>query len=301
MSLQRTPPSGTRISGSESDLVPNLSTYGDADHVNFQPRKRKERAEVQECRNELANFRKDIMKFLEDFGRTQNENIKLVREEISEIKTEMKTIKSTAENFSKEIIKINSEIQNIKTANTHTEDKIKQIETEISQLKKQNTNIPLSKSPALINEDLVLELKERYDREKNIVIVGILEKNDKNYNIRQTYDNQEVFKLLKTVYEECPMPTKCVRLGKYIPNRNRPIKAYFTNNEVTICILRNRSKLPENIKLYSDQTPSQMRYLQSLKEELTTRKDNGEKDLIIKYVRGKPTITTISKIAPKNE
>lgn len=55
-------------------------------------------------------------------------------------------------------------------------------------------------------------------------------------------------------------------------------------------LLRNKDKLPENIKIYSDQTPAQQKYLQHLKEELALRLGNGETDLTIKYTNGTPGI-----------
>lgn len=302
MSVQRTPPGGSTISGSggASGSAPDLSTCIDIDqysHVSL--RKRKERTEVSECKSYLESFRTEIMKFLEDFGKKQNENLTHICEEISDIKTEIKTIKLTTENFTKKFESINNEIQNIKSAYSITENKIRNIESELSNLKIEETLNPSSKSPALVSEDLVIELKDRCDREKNIVIVGISEKNDNNYNSRRIYDEEEVFKVLKSMYEDCPKPINCIRLGKYIANKNRPIKVFFENSEVTKYLLRNKTKLPENIQVYSDQTPMQRRYLQSLKEVLNMRKSNGETDLIIKYVKGKPTIVT-NKTNKKN-
>lgn len=58
-------------------------------------------------------------------------------------------------------------------------------------------------------------------------------------------------------------------------------------------LLQKRTKLSENIKIYSDQTPEQKRYLQIVREELDERLRNGEKDLKIKYFKGIPRITQI--------
>ncbi|CAG4990702.1 unnamed protein product [Parnassius apollo] len=122
-----------------------------------------------------------MMKFLEEFGKTQNENLKYIREEISEIKNEIKTIKSTTKNFTQRFEQINSEIENIKYNHTATQNQIKNIESEITLIKdKQHIESSTDKSPVLCQENLILELKDRYDREKNIIIVGIPEINEKN-------------------------------------------------------------------------------------------------------------------------
>lgn len=307
MNLQRTPPSSILTSGSESagGSVPNLPTVADGSFIGINPRKRKERTEEQDYQTDFTSFRNDIMKFLEDFGRTQNENFTHIRQEISEIKNEIKTIKSTTESFTQQFEKINNDIQNIKLTSNTTQDKIKIIETEISQIKDQqyaasSTPKPPPLPSILGREDLILELKDRCDREKNIVVVGILEKNDKNLYSRRIYDNEQVMKVISPLYENCPVPNKTIRLGKYIPNKSRPVKIYFESTDTPRHLLRNKTKLPENIQMYADQTPTQRQYLQSVKEELNERTDNGEKDLIIKYIKGTPRIV-INKANPKNQ
>lgn len=60
-------------------------------------------------------------------------------------------------------------------------------------------------------------------------------------------------------------------------------------------LLRNKHKLPENVIIFSDQTPSQQKYLSKLKEDLATRKNKGENDITIKYINGTPTIIKTPK------
>lgn len=107
-------------------------------------------------------------------------------------------------------------------------------------------------------------------------------------------------KVITSLYENCPKPIKSIRLGKYIPTKNRPIKVCFDDTHTPRFLLRNKIKLHENIQIYADQTPTQKQYWQSMKEELQTRTNNGEKDLIMKYIRGVPRIV-INKTNPKNQ
>lgn len=311
MNPQRTPPRATFISGSEKagGSVPNLSTYDSKDlleHITIRERKRKERAEEQDYKRDFTNFQSVILNLMDEFGKTQNETLRQIRDEISEVKNEIKTIQLTTDTFTKQFAQINNEIQNIKTNNTITQDKIKIIENEISQIKEQqftksSTSQPLTLAapPALDHENLILEVKDRCDREKNVVIAGISEINDSNYKARQIYDMEEVVKMLQSLYEDCPKPVKCMRLGKYIPNKNRAIKVCFSNTDTPKHLLRNKLKTPENIQIYSDQTPTQQRYMQSLKEELNKRKEKGESDLTIRYIKGTPRIV-VNAINSKN-
>lgn len=294
MSVPRTPPHTTLISGSGGasggGSTPNLNTCGDDMYVNLNTRKRKERSEEEDYRKDNECFRNDIMAFLNDFAKSQNDKLSFIKDELSEIKEEIKTIKSVTENFTQQITQINNDIENIKINNITTEEKINKIEREILEIKKSNTTDNLSEAPSPLYENLILEFKERSEREKNVVIVGVPETNNSNYKSRQSYDMEESIKICKSIIENCPKPTKTMRLGKHISGKNRPLKLIFNDSDTPKLLLRNRVKFPETIKIYSDQTPAQNQYLLSLKKELQNRLDNGETNLTIKYNKGVPQI-----------
>ncbi|KAL0819432.1 hypothetical protein ABMA28_007537 [Loxostege sticticalis] len=279
MSLQRTPPQATLTGGSGggSGSLPNLITYEEdsIDYINT--RKRKERCDQEEYKNDIASLRADIMIYFKEMSKTQNENLKIIREEMREIKDEIKAIKSVTENFTQQLKEVNDDIKNIKLNNTATQEKICHLEKEISQLKtKDSSDNLIAESPLLKCENLIQELKDRSDREKNIIITGIPEKTDKHFNVRRIHDIEEFTKLATSVI--------------YVPGKNRPLKISFNKNDTPKLLLQNRAKFPDTVKIYSDQTPTQKQYLQSVKEELKRRLDEGEKDLIIKYIKGIPSI-----------
>jgi hypothetical protein len=95
-----------------------------------------------------------------------------------------------------------------------------------------------------------------------------------------------------------PKPSKILRIGKYSTNKARSIKICFDAPDPAKTLLRNKNKLPENIRIYSDQTPAQISFLNSIRDELKRRESNGETDLTIKYFYGMPTIV---KSDSKNE
>ncbi|CAH2109144.1 unnamed protein product [Euphydryas editha] len=304
MSLQqRTPPSNILISGSESvsGSVPNLSAYDDEDsYINVNPRKRKERTEIFNYQKDQQNFHREIMSLLEKFGQTQNENLIMIKEEIHTIKNEIKIIQSSNENLIQQLNQINLEIEKIKLNYTGAQNKIKAVEDEITIIKNQKCTCFLKpNSLPLVNENLILEVKDRFEREKNVIIVGISEKNDNNYKNRRQHDENKIMELISPLYVNCPKPIKTMRLGKYIPNKSRPIKVFFNNTDISKYLLSNKHKLPETVKIFSDQTPMQKLFMQELKDELQKRTANGEKDLIIKYIKGTPTIIT-NKTNKKN-
>lgn len=96
---------------------------------------------------------------------------------------------------------------------------------------------------------------------------------------------------------DTPKPIKIFRIGKYDAGKSRRVKVCYETTGPAKLLLRNKDKLPKDIKIFSDQTPAQHKYLQELKDELSRRQANGESDIIIKYINGTPAIT---KTAPKN-
>lgn len=298
MNEQKTPRfKSISASESASGSVPNISTLSENEFININMRKRKEHSDQEEYRKDFANFRDEIMGFLRDFGRTQTENLTTIRDDITDIKSEMKKIKLATEKFTKQFENVNTEIKEIKTQNIETQQKIEDIETEISKLK--NAEI-LSLGPQVVtntSEVLIQELRERYERQKNVIIEGILEKNESDVKKRRANDIEEAMKVITSIHANCPKPLRALRLGKYIPNKNRPLKICFNETDSPKIVLQNRASLPTHIKIYADQTPAQKVHWQSIKEQLKQRTDNGEAGLTIKYIRGAPKIITMK---PKN-
>lgn len=112
-------------------------------------------------------------------------------------------------------------------------------------------------------------------------------------------DRYEVKTILSDIYPLHPEPEKIMRLGKYDGKKTRPVKVCFSTSGTAKVILKNKLNCKDkNIKIYSDQTPNQKLDMENLREELRQRKEKGENDLIIKYIKGVPKII---KPQPKNE
>lgn len=300
MATQRTPPDTSLRSGSgnSSGSAPNLTLVYDEEETNINNliRKRKDRTHEHENKQDMMDFRSEIMNFLKNFQNTQSQNFDQIRQEISEVKEEIKKIKATTENLAENLNKISSEVQSIKSENVQIQDRISIIESDIAKIKNTQTDIDSQSSKTLFanHEELILEMKDRTDRERNIIFVGIKESSDKNPSVRRNYDMEMITQIATVLYENCPKPVNCIRLGKYNPGKDRPVKVCYDNTHIPILLLRHKSKLPENVMIYADQTPAQKIYLQSIKDELKKRKDSGETDLIIKYIKNKPTIIKIN-------
>lgn len=283
-----------------SDSQPNLSTLeaspeaSDVRNVTFrhqrkQPKENENIELIKEEVSELKNQMSQIMSMLTSFGNNQKELMDKISTDMAALNEQVSNIKSTIQNVVKEHIEIKSDMAILRDKCVVTESKLVTVESELRRLLKIDPAIcsPVTSSM----EEIIKEISEREKRMKNLIFIGISEPESSKKEERNEIDKNEVMKILKQINPDCPAPHTTLRLGKYDPEKKRVIKAMFTSEEVCKNILRNRNKIQSHsIKVYSDQTPQQRVFLKKLTEEIKTRSENGEKNLIIKYFNGIPKI-----------
>lgn len=289
MSQKQLPIDSVHCTGSHPDLS-SLSKLDE--HIT--QRKRKQPETDCDCKRELINLGKEMRDMFEKNSKSQEAYFSTVREDMAHIKNKIDNIQDTTERLATEQSKMLTEITQLQHKCTVTDEKIKILEQKMSTLNQSvNTNASQS-SP----EELIGEIADRSERQKNIVITGLTEAEGNNFEERQARERNEVENILKSVLKNdvTPRPWKIIRIGKFKPGTNRPLKVCFDSSLVAKEILRNRANYEnEQIKLYSDQTPAQQTYMKNLRQELTNRIENGEPDLTIKYIRGTPRIVTLPK------
>lgn len=289
MSVQRTPP---ETPTNELQVEPELVSNQDDSSLNL--RKRKIPNINEDIKKELADFRKEILSILKDFTNTQNSKLSTISNDVVTIKQQMRSIEQKTDNILLEQSKFKNELSQLKTRYSQAEKKIVSLEDDIKQLKLSTGPIEGNPNTISCREDIISEMKERSLREKNLIISGIPESNATDRVERLEYDTNEVIKIIKNVDVNTPYPTHCMRLGKYQPNKARPIKVIFALSETAKNMLKKRSNNTiEKIKIYSDNTIQQQKYLNLIKEELNQRKNKGENNITIKYIRGVPKIVDL--------
>lgn len=294
MSLFRSPGKIAAGGGSQPDLS---KISGEMVDSQMTYRKRKQPIDREcECKPDIQELRKElshITDLLEKFVGSQEQNMKIVKENILDVKNEIADIKLTTSNIALEQNTIKTHLNQLDSKISCDEEKLKPLESELIQLK---NILPTTSSPAMAqsgfsnNEQIILELQERNNREKNILLLGLPEFPSSNVVESRLKDQQDVWTLISTTFKDIPKPIKIFRIGKYNQNKSRVIKVCFTTSEPVKFLLKNKAKLPKEIKVYSDQTPCQQKYLKNVREELARRQQNGESNLIIKYVKNIPTI-----------
>lgn len=157
--------------------------------------------------------------------------------------------------------------------------KIDILEEKINMLSNQNVldnNLP--------NETLLVEeIMERQNRASNILIFNLTESNQ---------DNTKAEEILSDLIQENVTITEYARIGKKNKKGIRALKIRLPKQSIATKIItakKDRIK-DKNIYISADLTKCQRTHLNKLKEELRTRRENGEDDIVIRYVKGTPKI-----------
>lgn len=297
MSLLRSP-NGCGIGGSQPNLM-NLDLDSVSNRVASQitiRNKRKQPDDDSDIKNDISEMKqqmKEMMALLTSTTKLHTESINKLNElslDVSTVKDEVRNISNTIENIILEQNCLKTQLDDLKLTSDNTLKNLKAIESDVNLLKNTSQE-STSKAVTLSCEDLLSEVQERSARAKNVVIVGIPESKSEIPTERYEHDLKEISKVTKAINITCPDPDKIVRLGILKADVSRPIKVCYKSEEVAKSLLRNKNKSTRNIKIYSDQTVTQRKYLQELKEELQARTAKGEPNLRIKYKKGIPIIT----------
>lgn len=288
------------MSSSGESSQPDLSNIGvtesDSSNISF----RKKKVPADDFGFQFNQFKKEILSVLKDFGKVQTDNINTIKQDITLIKEQLADIKNTTDLLKLENKNCKLQIENLTTTVNNTQEKIKCLENDLHAIQISQLPTSLSEHPIRSNvcDVITTEIQERIERSKNIIIIGVIEPHEGDKIKRRETDKSEVKKIIQTICPLCPDPEKIIRLGKYDRNKTRPLKVCFSSQEIARTILKKKTMHTANkFKIYSDQTPSQRQVISKLKEELNERLEKGEKDLVIKYVKGNPKII---KWEPKN-
>lgn len=234
-------------------------------------------ASITEVKSEMASLRA---------SHEQTKNI--ITSNVADISSQIQDMKSTALNITSEHGNIKNQLTQVELKISNTEDKIKKLENNLIDLKLSPLSTEIQTNQLSVNEQIIHEVQERNKRQNNIIVIGIPEQNAQNSQERIRKDESAVLEITSKI--TVVKPIKIYRIGKYNAGKTRRIKVCFNTSEPAMLLLRNREKIPDNIKIFSDQTPAQQKYFQAIKNELTNRINKGESELTIKYINGIPTI-----------
>lgn len=178
------------------------------------------------------------------------------------------------------------EVHELKESIKNIENKVEKAET-----MEQNLN---SESINFNHEQFINEISERQKRASNVIILNVNESNKAVRSQRIADDKSAVEQILQDI-DIGLQDIKVFRLGKFQPNRIRPLKVCFLTNNEALMVLRNKKSLTvPNVKIFADQTKSQREYFNKVKNQLEECKRRGEQK-IIKYINNVPTLVNPRK------
>lgn len=190
----------------------------------------------------------------------------------------------------------------IKTVSSLSEDnkilkeKVNVLEKNVDQLKLDNN---LSSS-TIRDHDIISKLMDRQLRANNLLVFNVPENTDSTKS--HASDKQSIDNIFNKIMEANVSIMSCSRIGKIVnpTGKPRPIKVTLQNSTEVFNILRLQIKLRTSvewntIKCSSDRTMKQRAHMSALRNELQRRRDNNESNIIIKYIKGIPTIINTSK------
>lgn len=290
-----TPEQTARIMNSSSQ--PNLTNIGVGDTTSKNICLRKRKTPENDLTYQFEELKSDLMEIIAASFKSQTEKLEKIDNNITTVKDQLNDLKTTTKYLIAENSKIKTHMTELTNNISATEEKVKLLQDVVLQIKANSVESGQTASPNNLDE-LITELHEREERSKNIIITGIKEQTADTADERRRNDEYEVIKITTSIYPECPKPIKVLRIGKYNIGKTRALKITYTSQDIAKAILRTKSNLTEeSVKIYSDQTPYQQKYMKHLKEELKNRTDSGETGLTIKYMKGVPKII---KLEPKN-
>lgn len=236
--------------------------------------------------------------------RNKSRNIKIICNScnrfmggLGEIKALMRTIQDDLKSrFSKLEEKLTQSFQT----------DINSVKTSISQLQADVTNLKsTSPQPSFQDnsfDDMLNEFTERQKRKNNIVVFGMTEAAELQKEERVELDKARISEILE--FSNITRPDhenlKVIRLGRFTPNKSRPIKVILDNEELVKQIIRKAKDMRRHdqfkgIFVSYDKTPRQMDQYQQVKRNLNERLSNGETNLRIMYVNGNPIIKSLNQ------
>lgn len=147
----------------------------------------------------------------------------------------------------------------------------------------------------VINDSL-RELNDRQQRQRNLMIFGIRESTPTHDQSKSQLDTLIVNDIIRIVHPDVSLDDiKVIRVGREDPDKHRPLKVIMKSAVDVTAIVRQAKEIKkvEDYRLISlsfDRTPKQVEEYRALRATLSTRLQNGERDLRIKYLNGCPRI-----------
>jgi len=187
--------------------------------------------------------------------------------------------------FNKRFDDLSTEINKLATENSFLKTKISELENKLIEIEKTSINTQLDEL------NILNELADRQSRPQNIILYNLPK------NLNNTQNPISDGDSLKLIFKEMKVDYSTInfnRLGK-TSDRTRPLKITLADTKFILETLHAQSILRhspdfKDIRFSSDRTIKQREQMALLRKKLESRREKGETNIIIKYIKGNPQI-----------
>lgn len=236
-------------------------------------------------KSQFELFKNELMKSI-------SEQLKTLSDKIVNIEQAMKI---TQDKLKLEMNELRNEVTEIKrnmnSSSTEVDSQLTILKDALATASQQNINA----------EEIINEVSDRQRRRLNVVIFGVNEQPIEMGRDTRSQEDVSAVSAILTSIRSNSLINNIQRLGRYSNNatRPRPIKITLACESDVTYILKNAKSITsqerfKNIRLSPDRTPKQIEHYKKLKNELGARLNNGESDLVIKYVNGVQRIVQLN-------
>nr|CAI5860877.1 unnamed protein product [Callosobruchus analis] len=144
-------------------------------------------------------------------------------------------------------------------------------------------------------EDIIMEMQEQRAIKNNIMIFNLPETREP--------DNTVAKNIFRELTSQDMQIIATNRIGKKNKNDHQALKVVLSNPQDVKKILLSRKEIlkPRKTFVTQDMTPKQRQNINKLKSEIDSRREQGEHNLALKYIRGIPKIVqTTERASRKN-
>lgn len=185
-----------------------------------------------------------------------NSHFKLIEEMLSQTMESLKNVRSTCDS----------------------------LQIQINELKEKSKS---TKSISFDSDDIVNELEQRMNRRSNVVISGLAENQSGSVDERKQSDETKVKDIFRELGNHSAVVLSVARIGKPSSKRSRLVRVTLSDSEMKMSILKNSKSLRSSnsyrhIFVNNDLTFKQREEQKALRDELKTRRGNGEDVVIYK-------------------
>lgn len=207
---------------------------------------------------------------------------------LNEIKLNQSKMVSQINNQNRTILKLTSSVNDISKTVSKLDNENKKFSEKILKLE-QRVEL-FEKNEMNSQDEIVAEIMERNSRINNLILFNLPE----TENEACLSDCDQVIIILYKM-EVTIRPIGVYRIGNSSSGRPRPIKIIFSDSSEVALVMRLQNKLNyfpdyKDLRFVTDRTKKQRELLATRHQELIQRREQGENNIILKYIMGTPRI-----------